>query len=329
MSEPLLEIQDLSVEFATAAGTVRAVQSLNLSLFRGETLAVLGESGSGKSVSAAAVMGLLECPPGRISSGRVLFDGQDLLTLSTNERRQFNGKRLGMVFQDALASLNPVYTVGWQIAEVLRVHGDHTRRSAREQAVELLRRVGIPDSGRRAASYPHQLSGGQRQRVMIAMGIALGPDILIADEPTTALDVTIQAQIIDLLDELKRDVGMSLILITHDLGLVADTAARVAVMYAGRVVESADVGAIFDAPAHPYTAGLIDSIPGGRGTRGSLRPIPGTPPDLARIPTGCPFHPRCRVAVARCREDIPALLPIAPGRFAACHRHVEMLDGLY
>jgi oligopeptide transport system ATP-binding protein len=326
MPEVLLDIQNLSVEFSTASGTVRAVDDLNLTLHRGETLAVLGESGSGKSVSASVVMGILECPPGRITSGRVLFDGTDLLTLSAEQRRRMNGARIGMVFQDALVSLNPVYTVGWQIAEVLRVHSSISRAKAKAGAAELLSRVGIPNPVERANSYPHQLSGGQRQRIMIAMGIALGPEVLIADEPTTALDVTIQAQIIDLLNDLKREAHMSLILITHDLGLVADTAARVAVMYAGSVVESAPVEAIFKAPAHPYTKGLLHSIPGGQ--RGSaLEPIPGAPPDLAKVPTGCPFHPRCRFTVELCRTQKPALQQLDAGRMTACHRHVELLDG--
>ena len=327
MFEPLLEIEQLCVEFASNEGTVRAVDGVDLTLFRGETLALLGESGSGKSVTASVVMGILECPPGRIVSGRVRFDGRDILGLSREQRRQLNGKRIAMVFQDALVSLNPVYSIGWQVAEVLRVHASITRRDAHDQAVELLARVGIANASQRAHHYPHQLSGGQRQRVMIAMAIALSPDVLIADEPTTALDVTIQAQIIDLLEELKYASHMSLVLITHDLGLVADTAARVAVMYAGRIVESAPVDAIFKAPAHPYTAGLLRSIPRGRRASGALQPIPGSPPDLVRIPSGCPFHPRCRFALAKCRTERPQMRWVDDTHIAACHRDKDVFSG--
>ena len=316
----LLAVEDLRVEFRTAAGTVNAVNGVSFEVGRGETLAILGESGSGKSVTASVLMDILDSPPGRIAGGRVLFDGEDLLALGGERRRALSGSRIAMVFQDALIALNPVYSVGWQIAEVLRAHGAAGRREAWEAAVALLDRVGIPAPRTRARDYPHQLSGGQRQRVMIAVALALGPDLLIADEPTTALDVTIQAQIMDLLADLRRETGMALVLITHDLGLVAESAVRVAVMFAGRIVESAPTRSVFDGPAHPYTLGLMHSVPSGEPRGEPLHPIPGAPPDLSRIPAGCPFHPRCALAVERCRSQLPKAVEIEPGHLSACHR---------
>jgi peptide/nickel transport system ATP-binding protein len=258
----LLEVQDLAVEFHTAAGTVHAVNGISFHIERGETLALLGESGSGKSVSAAAIMNLIDSPPGYVTAGRILYRGQDLLRMGREARHPINGRQIAMIFQDTLAHLNPVYSVGWQIAETLRAHGEASVRAARARAAALLERVGIPDPGRRADDYPHQFSGGQRQRVMIAMALALRPDILIADEPTTALDVTVQAQILALLAELRAETGMALLLITHDLGVVAEVADRVAVMHDGRIVETGPVRQIFHRPEHAYTRRLMASIPG-------------------------------------------------------------------
>ena len=260
----LLEVRDLAVEFDTAGGLVRAVNGIGFHVDRGEVLAILGESGSGKSVSAAAMMDLIDSPPGYVTAGRVLYRGADLLTMAAEQRRRINGQQIAMIFQDPLAHLNPVYSVGWQIAETFRAHGAASQAEARERTVELLQRVGIAEPARRARDYPHQFSGGQRQRVMIAMALALRPDVLIADEPTTALDVTVQAQILALLKELQAETGMGLILITHDLGVVAETADRVAVMHDGRIVETGPVGQIFHVPAHPYTRRLMAAIPGRR-----------------------------------------------------------------
>jgi peptide/nickel transport system ATP-binding protein len=262
MTKHLLEVQDLAVEFHTAAGTVHAVNGISWRLERGETLALLGESGSGKSVSAAAIMNLIDSPPGHVTAGRALFRGQDLFRMSSEERRRINGRTIAMIFQDTLAHLNPVYSVGWQIAETLRAHGEASASEARRRAIALLERVGIPEPARRADDYPHQFSGGQRQRVMIAMALALRPDVLIADEPTTALDVTVQAQILALLAELQAETGMGLLLITHDLGVVAGVADRVAVMHDGRIVETGPVRQVFHVPRHAYTRRLMAAIPG-------------------------------------------------------------------
>ena len=265
MSAHLLDVQDLAVEFHTAAGTVNAVNGISYHLDAGETFAILGESGSGKSVSASAIMNLIDSPPGFITSGRILYHGVDLLRMPVEQRREINGQKIAMIFQDTLAHLNPVYSIGYQIAETFRAHHDRDSSNAREKTIDLLRRVGIPDPERRIDDYPHQFSGGQRQRVMIAMALAFRPDILIADEPTTALDVTVQAQILKLLRELQQETGMGLILITHDLGVVAETADRVAVMNQGKIVETGPVRKIFHTPEHPYTRRLIDAIPGARG----------------------------------------------------------------
>ena len=261
MAEHLLEVRDLSVDFHTAQGVVHAVRKVSWHLDRGETLAILGESGSGKSVSAAAIMNLIDCPPGQITSGAVLFNGQDLLQMPGEARREINGRRIAMIFQDPLSHLNPVYTVGWQIAEMLTTHG-HASGEARAKALELMQRVGIPEAKTKIDAYPHQFSGGQRQRIMIAMALALEPDILIADEPTTALDVTVQAQILALLEELQAATGMGMLLITHDLGVVAETADRVVVMNGGEIVETGTAAQIYGAPVHPYTRKLISAVPG-------------------------------------------------------------------
>jgi len=319
---PVLSVRDLVVEFRTTDGVVSAVNGVGFDLVPGETLAILGESGSGKSVTAQAVMGLIQ-PPGRVVGGSVRFEGRDLVTASAEERRRLRGAGLAMVFQDPLSALNPVWSVGFQIGELFRVHRGLSRRDARRRATELLERVRIPAAAQRVGEYPHQFSGGMRQRVMIAMALALDPKVLIADEPTTALDVTVQAQILELLDDLRAETGMGLLLITHDLGVVAETADRVAVMYAGRVVETGPTDAVLASPSHPYTEGLLGSVPRGQsGREERLRPIAGAPPSLARIPPGCPFHPRCPYVVDRCRTERPPLE--GHERAAACWRSDEV-----
>ncbi|MFJ8625531.1 ABC transporter ATP-binding protein [Kitasatospora sp. NPDC093550] len=331
---PLLEVEDLHVEFHTRDGVARAVNGVSYSVAAGETLAVLGESGSGKSVTAQAVMGILDMPPGRITEGRILFRGEDLLAMSANGRRAVRGRRIAMIFQDALSALNPVLSVGYQLGEMFRVHHGVTRKEAREKAVELMERVRIPAARQRVGDFPHQFSGGMRQRIMIAMALALEPDLIIADEPTTALDVTVQAQVMDLLAELQAEFGMGLILITHDLGVVADVADKIAVMYAGRVVETAPVRELYARPAHPYTRGLLDSIPRLDQKGQDLHAIKGLPPSLLGIPEGCAFNPRCDRAQDRCRAELPPLVPVVgergeelAGRRSACHYWRETLHG--
>ncbi|MEU6478243.1 ABC transporter ATP-binding protein [Streptomyces sp. NPDC047017] len=323
----LLEVRDLHVEFRTRDGVAHAVNGVDYAVDRGETLAVLGESGSGKSVTAQAVMGILDTPPGRITGGRVLFRGRDLLALKEEERRRLRGADLAMVFQDALSALNPVLTVGAQLAELFTVHRGMSRKEARARAVELMDRVRIPAAAQRVGDYPHQFSGGMRQRIMIAMALALEPGLIIADEPTTALDVTVQAQVMDLLAELQREYDMGLILITHDLGVVADVADRIAVMYAGRIVERAPVHDLYKAPAHPYTRGLLDSIPRLDRKGRELYAIKGLPPNLMDIPPGCAFHPRCPMARDVCRAQVPPLYEVDEERGSACHFWRECLDG--
>ncbi|MFH9978481.1 ABC transporter ATP-binding protein [Streptomyces sp. NPDC017179] len=323
----LLEVRDLHVEFRTRDGIVHAVNGVGYEVEAGETLAVLGESGSGKSVTAQAVMGILDMPPGRISGGRILFRGRDLLELKEDERRRIRGAEMAMIFQDALSALNPVLTVGDQLGEMFVVHRGMSRKDARARAVELMDRVRIPAARQRVGDYPHQFSGGMRQRIMIAMALALEPALIIADEPTTALDVTVQAQVMDLLAELRREYRMGLVLITHDLGVVADVADRIAVMYAGRIVESAPVHDIYKAPAHPYTRGLLDSIPRLDHKGRELYAIKGLPPNLSAIPPGCAFHPRCPMARDVCRTDVPPLYEVSESRVSACHFWRECLDG--
>ncbi|MEU7086204.1 ABC transporter ATP-binding protein [Streptomyces achromogenes] len=323
----LLEVRDLRVEFRTRDGVARAVDGVGYAVDAGETLAVLGESGSGKSVTAQAVMGILDTPPGRITGGRVLFQGRDLLTLKESERRRIRGAAMAMIFQDALSALNPVLTVGDQLGEMFVVHRGMSRRDARVRAVELMERVRIPAAAQRVRDYPHQFSGGMRQRIMIAMALALRPALVIADEPTTALDVTVQAQVMDLLAELRREYRMGLILITHDLGVVADVADRIAVMYAGRIVESAPVHDLYRAPAHPYTRGLLDSVPRLDRRGRELNAIKGLPPNPLRVPPGCSFHPRCPMAQDVCRTDEPPLYEVPGGRGSACHFWRECLRG--
>ncbi|MFC9157306.1 ABC transporter ATP-binding protein [Streptomyces bauhiniae] len=324
----LLEVRDLHVEFRTRDGVAKAVNGVSYGVAAGETLAVLGESGSGKSVTAQAVMGILDMPPGRITGGQILFQGRDLLTMKEEERRRIRGAGMAMIFQDALSALNPVLSVGDQLGEMFTVHRGMSRKDARKRAVELMDRVRIPGAAQRVRDYPHQFSGGMRQRIMIAMAIALEPALVIADEPTTALDVTVQAQVMDLLAELRREYDMGLVLITHDLGVVADVADRIAVMYAGRIVESAPVHDIYKAPAHPYTRGLLDSIPRLDHKGRELYAIQGLPPSLTHIPPGCAFHPRCAMARDVCHTDEPPLYPAGPDRVSACHFWRECLDGL-
>ncbi|RKT16099.1 peptide/nickel transport system ATP-binding protein/oligopeptide transport system ATP-binding protein [Streptomyces sp. 1114.5] len=331
---PLLEVEDLHVEFHTRDGVAKAVNGVSYAVSAGETLAVLGESGSGKSVTAQAIMGILDMPPGRITSGRILFRGEDLLTMGAGARRAVRGRRIAMIFQDALSALNPVLSVGFQLGEMFRVHHGVSRAEAKEKAVELMDRVRIPAARRRVHDYPHQFSGGMRQRIMIAMALALEPDLIIADEPTTALDVTVQAQVMDLLADLQSEFNMGLILITHDLGVVADVADRIAVMYAGRIVETAPVHELYARPAHPYTRGLLDSIPRLDQKGRNLHAIQGLPPSLLRIPEGCAFNPRCDRAQDRCRAELPPLVPVTgehgeelAGRRSACHYWRETLHG--
>jgi oligopeptide transport system ATP-binding protein len=324
---PLLEVEDLQVEFRTRDGVAKAVNGVSYSLEEGETLAVLGESGSGKSVTAQAVMGILDSPPGFVTGGAVRFRGEDLLVLPEDERRAYRGRNISMIFQDALSSLNPVFSVGWQIGEMFRIHEGLSKKEAKERAIDLMEQVRIPAARERVGDYPHQFSGGMRQRIMIAMAISLDPDVLIADEPTTALDVTVQAQIMELLADLQRERKMGLILITHDLGVVADVADKISVMYAGRIVEKAHVDEIYARPAHPYTKGLLESIPRLDLKGKELSAIKGLPPSLTRIPPGCEFNPRCPYAQQVCRDKRPPLLEVVPGRYSACHFAQEVLDG--
>ncbi|MDQ1657172.1 MAG: oligopeptide transport system ATP-binding protein [Cryptosporangiaceae bacterium] len=321
---PLLSVEDLRVEFRTRDGVAKALNGVTYHVNSGETLAVLGESGSGKSVTAQAIMGILDTPPGFVTGGRINYRGQDMLKMSAEARRKIRGAGIAMIFQDALSSLNPVFTVGFQIGEVFRKRLGLSRKDARNRAADLLDQVKIPNARQRVKAFPHEFSGGMRQRVMIAMSLALDPEVLIADEPTTALDVTVQAQIMDLLAELQRERNMGLILITHDLGVVADVADRIAVMYAGRIIEEADVYELYGKPCHPYTLGLLESIPRLDLKGQELRTIKGLPPNLTRIPPGCPFNPRCPMAEQVCREVVPPLLTLPGGRTSACHFAEEL-----
>jgi len=319
---PLLELRGLTVRFGRGERAVTALDRVSLSIAPGEVLGLVGESGCGKSLTALAILRLVPSPPGWIAGGQVLFEGRDLAALPERDLEALRGERIAMIFQEPMSALNPVFTVGEQIAEVLRVHGRLARGAARAEAIRLLARVGIPDGDRRASQYPHELSGGMRQRVMIAMALACRPRLLIADEPTTALDVTIQAQILSLLAELRQETGMAVLLITHDLGVVAQFARRVCVMYAGRVIEEAPTERLFARPAHPYTEALLRSIPASvDGDAARLPAIPGTVPPLSALPPGCRFHPRCAAARAACARVVPEPLPVGPGHHAACIRH--------
>jgi oligopeptide/dipeptide ABC transporter ATP-binding protein len=319
---PLLEIRDLHTEFRTGAGVVRAVDGVSYTVGAGETVAVVGESGSGKSVTALSVMRLIPNPPGEITGGAVLFAGRDLLTISEPDMREIRGGEIGMVFQEPMTSLNPVLTIGRQITETLEQHRGLDRSAANKRAEALLTQVGIADPARRLKQYPHQLSGGMRQRVMIAIALACDPKLIIADEPTTALDVTIQAQILELMKALTRDRGIALIIITHNLGVVARYADRVNVMYAGRIVESGPAVEIYHDPRHPYTIALLRSVPRlDRPRQARLDPVEGQPPDLTRLDAGCAFRPRCRLADEACARSRPSLTPVGGAdHFAACFR---------
>ena len=323
---PLLEIKDLHTEFRTGAGVVRAVDGVSYAVEQGETVAIVGESGSGKSVSALSILRLIPDPPGRITCGEVLFAGRDLMQLPDAQMREVRGGDIGMVFQEPMTSLNPVLTIGRQITETLEQHRRADRAAAHKRAIELLGLVGIADPARRLKQYPHELSGGMRQRVMIAIAIACYPKLIIADEPTTALDVTIQAQILELINGLTRRLNAALIIITHNLGVVARYAKRVNVMYAGRIVESGPSAAIYHSPRHPYTMALLRSVPRlDRPRRARLDPVDGQPPDLTRLDQGCAFRPRCRFAIEACAKAWPPLEPVGPaGQLSACLRGHEI-----
>lgn len=331
-TENLLEVRDLVVEFQTSRGAargeqrvLRAVDRISFSIARGKTLGIVGESGCGKSVTALSIMRLISAP-GRILGGPIRYEGKNLLDVDEGELRQIRGNKISMIFQEPMTSLNPVYTTGEQVAEAVRLHQGKSRKEAMEIAVEMFRLVGIPSPAERVRNYPHQMSGGMRQRVMIAMALACKPDLLIADEPTTALDVTIQAQILELLRELQDKMGMSMMLITHDLGVVAETCQDVVVMYAGRIVEHSPVEALFKTPKHPYTAGLLGSVPGAQygtdGERGRLQEIPGMVPPLHDLPVGCKFQDRCQSVTSQCRDSEPELVEIGAS-LVRCHHPLE------
>ena len=325
---PLLDVREIRTEFAIHDGTVKAVNGVSLHVDPGETLGIVGESGSGKSVSMLSVMRLIQQPPGRIMGGEVWFLGRDLLTLSAEEMRRVRGAQIGMVFQDPMTFLNPVMTIGRQIAEPLQEHLGMSKRQARERAQELLDQVGIPSAASRLDDYPHQFSGGMRQRAMIAMALSCNPSLLIADEPTTALDVTIQAQIVELVKRLRRETGMAVIWITHDLGIIAGLADRVNVMYAGYIVETAPVVELYTNPRHPYTQGLLGSLPRlDARERQSLVSIRGVPPDMVNPPHGCPFAPRCAYTAERCKQENPVLRLVGMDHSSACWRDVAAGGG--
>lgn len=326
--ELLLSVQDLQVEFSTSAGVVRALDGVSFDVRAGQTVAILGESGSGKSVTAQAIMALLPQPAGSIVGGRILYGGVDLASAPVRTVRELCATEIAMIFQDPLSSLNPVHRVGAQIAELFQRRRGTPKKEAWAKALMLLKRVGIPDAETRIRDFPHQFSGGQRQRIMIAMAIALEPKLLIGDEPTTALDVTVQQQVMNLLADLQAETGMGMILISHDLGVVAEVADRAAIMYAGRIVEAGGIREVYDNPAHPYTQGLLNSIPSNTAVGERLNPIVGSPPNLLALPTGCSFHPRCPFATQLCREKSPALRHPegwAADHSGACHRSEEVL----
>ena len=325
----LLELDGLQTHFFSEEGVARAVDGVSYSILAGETLGVVGESGSGKSVTALSVMGLVASPPGRVVGGRILFRGEDLLVLAEEELRRIRGNEIAMIFQEPMTALNPVYRVGDQIMEAVMLHQGLERDAARQRAILMLEKVGIPSPATRVDSYPHEMSGGMRQRVMIAMAMACDPALLIADEPTTALDVTIQAQILDLIRELQEELHMSVLLITHDLGVVAETAHHVAVMYAGKVVEYAAVEDLFASPRHPYSIGLFRSLPDLAAPGERLATIPGVVPNATNFPSGCRFRTRCSIATERCAQSEPLLTPLdgAPGHTVACH-HLEEAEKL-
>jgi oligopeptide transport system ATP-binding protein len=326
---PLLSVRNLRTYFDEDGRVVKAVDGVSFDVHRGETLGIVGESGSGKSVTNLSIMRLIPSPPGRIAGGEVMFDGRDLLALSAEEMRKMRGKRIAMVFQDPMTSLNPFMRVSRQLMEVTRLHLGHSTSEAREHAVEMLEMVGIPDARKRADGYPHEFSGGMRQRVMIAMALSCKPELLIADEPTTALDVTIQAQILELIKTLKQETGTSEILITHDLGVVAGTTNRVVVMYAGKIFESAPTIELFARTGNPYTKGLLLSVPDpSSDDQKELYQIPGLPPDVAHLGPGCPFAPRCYRAEAICKEQFPPMVQLTPDHQSLCHFAEEVYKGV-
>jgi len=330
--DPVLVVENLQTHFFTRDGVLRAVDGVSYHLNPGETLGVVGESGCGKSVTALSILRLVADPPGRIVGGKVLLEGRDLLQLTEKEMQTIRGNEISMIFQEPMTSLNPVLTVGYQISEAIRLHQGLSKKEALEQSIEMLKMVHIPEPEARVRDYPHQLSGGMRQRVMIAMALSCNPRVLIADEPTTALDVTIQAQILELMMELKQRMGSAVILITHDLGVVAETASRVVVMYAGRKVEEADVVTLFENPRHPYTHGLLASVPhlasmSGKKKNGRLSEIPGIVPSLHTLPAGCGFSPRCPHATPQCQREVPPLVEIHPGHLVACWESEKLYGG--
>jgi oligopeptide transport system ATP-binding protein len=320
----LLEVRDLSTYFETEDGTVKAVDGISFELKRGETLGIVGESGSGKSVANLSLMRLIPDPPGKIVSGSVIFHGQDVMKLSPREVRDIRGKQIAMIFQDPMTSLNPFMRVSKQLMEVTRLHLGHTKKEARAHAIKMLEHVGISDASERVDSYPHEFSGGMRQRVMIAMALSCQPELLIADEPTTALDVTIQAQILDLIRTLKAETGASVILISHDLGVVAGMTDHIIVMYAGKVFERASTSELFERPGNPYTRGLLRSVPDPTAEQGKLYQIPGLPPDLAHLPAGCPFAPRCDRVEEICRREFPPFVQLTSEHHSLCHFATEV-----
>jgi oligopeptide transport system ATP-binding protein len=315
----ILEVKDLRTYFGTEDGLVKAVDGIEFELKRGETLGIVGESGSGKSVTNLSIIRLIPEPPGRIVSGEILFEGQDLRSLPFDELRRIRGKRIAMIFQDPMTSLNPFMRISKQLMEITQLHLGHTKAEAYEHAVKMLETVGIPDARSRVDSYPHEFSGGMRQRVMIAMALSCEPDLLIADEPTTALDVTIQAQILELIKQLKQETGTSVILITHDLGVVAGMSDHIIVMYAGKVFEQAKTRELFGCPGNPYTKGLLRSVPDPTSEQGALYQIPGLPPDVAHLPPGCPFAERCERAEEICRREFPPFVALTPDHHSLCH----------
>jgi peptide/nickel transport system ATP-binding protein len=326
-AEPVLAVENLSVEFLTDVGWSTVVQSASFQVGAGETVGIVGESGSGKTVTSMAIMGLIPQPPGRISSGHITFEGMDLVALGKRQLEDSRGARIAMIFQEPMTSLNPAYTVGDQIAETMRRHLGLTRQQSKQRAVDMLSRVHIPNAARRATSYPHEFSGGMRQRVMIAMALCCRPTLLIADEPTTALDVTVQAQVLELLKEIQKDMGMAILFITHDLGVVADVCDRVVVMYAGQVVEQAIAVDLFHRPSHPYSDGLLRSMPAMAARTGKLHSIAGHPPMVGAFPSGCRFHPRCAFAVEACRQQEVGLVPVTPTQVSRCLRVGEISLG--
>jgi oligopeptide/dipeptide ABC transporter ATP-binding protein len=326
---PLLELRDLKTWFVTQDSTARAVDGVSYSIGKRRTLGLVGESGCGKSITALSIMRLIPMPPGRFAGGQILFKGQDLLRYSERQMRAVRGNQISMIFQEPMTSLNPVFTIGDQIGEVFRIHMGMNRRQALAEAVRMLELVRIPAPAQRVHDYPHQMSGGMRQRVMIAMALACNPDLLIADEPTTALDVTVQAQILDLMGKLKESYGSSILMITHDLGVIAEISDEVAVMYAGQVVEFASTAKLFEQPSHPYTRGLLESRPrlSDAETHARLKPIEGMVPGPSRHPAGCRFHPRCPFAVEQCHTTMPEPREIAPGHLVRCHFAEQILEG--